>query len=789
MTTMKSFAACLHSSVVLLILTHALRLSAADVLVPTGSTWKYLDNGSDQGTAWRSSAFSDVSWASGPAQLGYGDGDEATIVSFGPNSSAKYITTYFRRSFNVANASAYAAATVRVLRDDGAVVYVNGTEVFRSNMPGGSIGYQTLASSAIDDTALYSASFSPSLLVDGANVVAVEVHQANATSSDVSFDLELTASTTVGGATVVRGPYLQSGTPNSVVVRWRTDLATDSRVCFGTVQSTLGTCVSDAAAKTEHVITLTGLSADTRYYYSVGNAAGVLAGNDANHFVVTHPPAGVNKPTRFWVLGDAGTATSGQQAVRNAYYTFTGSRHTDLWLMLGDNAYSSGTDAQFQAAVFNMYPEMLRKSVLWSTRGNHEATDGSGSVYYNIHTFPTQGQAGGEPSGTEAYYSWDYGNIHFICLDAFGSSRSATGPMANWLNADLAANTRQWTVAIWHHPPYTRGSHNSDNEIELIEMRENFLPILEDGGVDLVLCGHSHSYERSFLLDGHYGNSSTLTAANKKDGGSGRVDGTGAYQKTTAGPASHEGAVYVVAGSSGQISGGTLNHPAMFISLNNLGSLVVDVETNRMDVKFLRETGAIGDYFTMIKGGTATPPPAPTGLTATPGNLQVILNWSATSGATSYNVKRATVSGGPYTTIAAGVTSTTFTNTGLSNGTTYYFVLSAANSAGESPNSTQVSATPQPPAAPAAPTALTAAGGKNKITLRWTQSASPNLQFNRIYRATTSGGPYTLVAQVSPRTSYNDSVAGGSTRYYVVTAVNTSGIESPYSNQAGATAR
>src|SRR5688572_14711109 len=177
-TTMKSSVACLHSSVTLLLLACLLPLNAADVLVPTGSTWRYLDNGSDQGTAWRGLSFSDASWASGPAQLGYGDGDEATVVSFGPNSGAKYITTYFRRSFNLVNASAYLTATIRVLRDDGAVVYVNGTEVFRSNMPGGGVGYQTLAAAAIDDTAFYSASFSPSLLVNGANVVAVEVHQA-----------------------------------------------------------------------------------------------------------------------------------------------------------------------------------------------------------------------------------------------------------------------------------------------------------------------------------------------------------------------------------------------------------------------------------------------------------------------------------------------------------------------------------------------------------------------------------------------------------------------------------
>src|SRR5687767_2816259 len=95
-------------------------VGAADVLVPVGAVWKYLDNGSDQGTAWRSTTFNDTSWASGPAQLGYGDGDEATIVGFGPDSANKYITTYFRRSFNVPDASIYQSMTLRLLRDDGA---------------------------------------------------------------------------------------------------------------------------------------------------------------------------------------------------------------------------------------------------------------------------------------------------------------------------------------------------------------------------------------------------------------------------------------------------------------------------------------------------------------------------------------------------------------------------------------------------------------------------------------------------------------------------------------------
>src|SRR5467141_1189505 len=85
----------------------AVRSWSADVLVPAGSVWKYLDNGSDQGTAWVAPSFDDSAWASGPAQLGYGDGDEATVVGFGPDPNNKYITTYFRRAFTVANPTAY----------------------------------------------------------------------------------------------------------------------------------------------------------------------------------------------------------------------------------------------------------------------------------------------------------------------------------------------------------------------------------------------------------------------------------------------------------------------------------------------------------------------------------------------------------------------------------------------------------------------------------------------------------------------------------------------------------
>jgi hypothetical protein len=170
---------------------------ASALLIPNGAVWKFNDTGANLGTAWRQSSYDDGSWASGPAPLGYGDDDEATVVSFGPNPDAKYITTYFRHRFEVPNPEAIRELVASVLRDDGVVVYLNGMEVFRQNMPAGEILHTTRASVSVegaDETWIFHPQpIDPSLLLPGKNVMAVEVHQSSATSSDISFDLLLLA--------------------------------------------------------------------------------------------------------------------------------------------------------------------------------------------------------------------------------------------------------------------------------------------------------------------------------------------------------------------------------------------------------------------------------------------------------------------------------------------------------------------------------------------------------------------------------------------------------------------
>lgn len=160
-------------------------------LVAQGSEWRYLDDGSDQGTAWREPGFDDSGWASGLAQLGYGDGDEVTAIDGGP-SGARHATAYFRRAFEVADPARFETLELGVQRDDGAIVWLNGQEAFRTNMPEGEVAYDDYTGQTTSsESTFYATQVPEDLLVPGRNVLAVEVHQASATSSDLSFDLRL----------------------------------------------------------------------------------------------------------------------------------------------------------------------------------------------------------------------------------------------------------------------------------------------------------------------------------------------------------------------------------------------------------------------------------------------------------------------------------------------------------------------------------------------------------------------------------------------------------------------
>ena len=420
----------------------------------------------------------------------------------------------------------------------------------------------------------------------------------------IRFILLLSTCLPIMAESVTRGPYLQNATQTSIVICWRTEVPSTSKVAYaqqgGDVAITRSV-MTEATLGLNHAVEITGLKPGTRYHYAVvGEGADPQVIRFEEMYNFTTAPAVETAPVRIWALGDCGTANANQKAVRDSFYAHNKGPRTDVVLLLGDNAYTKGLDNEYQRAIFDIYPSSLSQSVFWSTVGNHDtASDANPALtipYFQIFVNPVRGEAGGLASGTEKYYSFDHGPVHFVCLDSMTSERTAKSAMAVWAAKDLSATTKPWIIAFWHHPPYTKGSHDSDKEKNLVEMREVFVPILEQHGVDLVLSGHSHSYERSYLLDGHYDVSATLTDAMKKDGGLG--DDKKPYTKKS-GP--RQGAIYVVPGSAGKISGGTLNHPAMVVSLNELGSFVIDVAGNTLKARMLAPDQVIRDAFTLIK--------------------------------------------------------------------------------------------------------------------------------------------------------------------------------------------
>ncbi|HEX5176791.1 MAG TPA: CotH kinase family protein, partial [Chthoniobacteraceae bacterium] len=186
--------------------------TSTEVLIPLGAVWRYLDNGSNQGTAWRASGFDDSTWKSGAAELGYGDTDEATRVEdnatpgYVQGDTNRYATTYFRKTFTATNVAAITSLTVKLEYDDAAVVYINGSEAGRAGNIASNPAFNLYTNAAIEDTVI-DIPVNPAFLTEGNNTVAVEIHQASANSTDISFNLSLT-----GTRSQTATPLLLTGT-------------------------------------------------------------------------------------------------------------------------------------------------------------------------------------------------------------------------------------------------------------------------------------------------------------------------------------------------------------------------------------------------------------------------------------------------------------------------------------------------------------------------------------------------------------------------------------------------
>jgi hypothetical protein len=442
-----------------------------------------------------------------------------------------------------------------------------------------------------------------------------------------------------------RAPYLQLATPNSIVVVWRTVGPLRPVVRYGVdldnldrqaAETMIVTRVSLTTNKAElkvleqkqpelfrlpklhsapaglyqYEVRLTGLAPSSKYYYGVFDGERRLTEPDPSYHFYTHPPRGQATPARFWVVGDSGTGRPGQHEVHTSMIEWTKDqgRPIDFYLHLGDMAYDRGRDVQFQTRFFEMYEPTLRHVVCWPTMGNHEGATSKGTngigPYYDAYVCPMRGEAGGVPTGTEAFYSFEYGRIHFICLDSHDLDRKPTGLMARWLQLDLERAKADWLVAFCHHPPYTKGTHDSDREKQLIEMRTHIMPLLESGGVDLVLTGHSHIYERSMLMDGAYATPTVAEGVILDD-----TDGdprTGSPYRKTAGISPNAGTIQIVAGHGGTVVGRKGTMPVMAKIEVEHGSVIVDVDGDTLRGTMVNKFGEVKDVFSLVKRGQVT---------------------------------------------------------------------------------------------------------------------------------------------------------------------------------------
>jgi hypothetical protein len=434
-----------------------------------------------------------------------------------------------------------------------------------------------------------------------------------------------------------RAPYVQLAAHDSIRLVWRMNRAMKPVVKFGeSVEKLDGEVPADEmivrrlpgqtadagvragadlfqgrpqqSAKVEvrqYEVTLSGLKPDREYFYGIFDGGNRMTPADSSYRFRTHPLPGTERDVLFWVVGDSGTGGKDQALVFDGMRKALGDRKLDLYLHVGDMAYGSGTDPEFSNNFFAMYEPTLRNTVCWPAMGNHEGNTSQGKdgvgPYYDGYICPTKAEAGGLASGTEAYYSFDYGKVHFICLDSHDLDRKPTGAMAKWLRADLEQTQADWLVAFWHHPPYTKGSHDSDKEQQLIEMRQHIMPILEAGGVDVVFTGHSHIWERSMLMDGAYDTPTTAEGVIFDDG-DGDPSGDGAYRKSE-GLNPHNGTVQVVAGNGGTGLGRKGTCPVMRRILVEHGSALVEVKGKVLTGVMINKEGKRRDLFQIEKEG------------------------------------------------------------------------------------------------------------------------------------------------------------------------------------------
>lgn len=286
-----------------------------------------------------------------------------------------------------------------------------------------------------------------------------------------------------GVSSIARKPYLQRTTDRSTRIVWTTRSSAPAHVEITTPEGSIVTLApgeEDTSARPAGArqieANITGLEPGTLYCYVIKEGDTPVARRAGFR---TAPAAGGAEPVRFVAWGDSGTGNDEQRAIRDQLVTVP----FDFILHMGDIAYEEGTLQQFEETFFGVYSGLLRHFPVFPVAGNHDYATFQAAPFREVFHLPENGSTAGQ----EQWYSFDWGNVHFVGLD----TERVNSDQVSWLKADLAKNEQPWTIAFLHKPPFSSGEHGSDEAV-----RSAFGPIFEEHKVALVLAGHEHNYER-----------------------------------------------------------------------------------------------------------------------------------------------------------------------------------------------------------------------------------------------------------------------------------------------------
>lgn len=464
-------------------------------LIRLGEPWRFIrgtNEPSSPTNVWKQQGFDDSRWETGISGFAP-SGDEGTAFPANPS----FRSAYFRKTFTVADPGSVRWLMLRLDYASGFVAYLNGQEILRRGLAGGSISYNTYATNHVRGTAeVFNVSAYLPLLTPGENLLAIQLHRAANTNLVLVPELR---------ANFQRGPFVSNASTNSIQIIWQTPVLSDSVVEFG-MDEAVGSSVTNSTLVTNHVVTLANLLPGQRYYYRVRSSTGT---ESVVSPISAFQTLKLEGDVSFAVVADTHEATPSRFRIADLLANLG----TDIVLHAGDTVQRFFTEGFADTRWFSIHEPQMRGTPFYISFGNHDFLGGTNHSKAMLEALylPTN-----KLTGTEHFYSFDHGDAHFVSLlvpsmEAFPGIEpfvlTNNSAQYRWMTNDLATSDKPWKIVFMHSPILGSGGHrtedaNDNGRADRLELQEMLLPVFKRYGVQAVFSGHDHDYERSIPMNG-----------------------------------------------------------------------------------------------------------------------------------------------------------------------------------------------------------------------------------------------------------------------------------------------